>query len=187
MKIISGNARNLELLVPGSMEVRPTAVRARKALFDSLGPATGVRVLDLFSGSGALALEALSRGAERVFMVEKNPEHLKVIAENLKKVLQTKVSGEGEIISGNALDISLYRHIGKVEWIFADPPYAISGEAFTVLMGNQEFHRLFSGAKLIWEIPNTLGAAENFIPPLGLNEWCLRRFGGVNFLLGAVI
>ena len=62
MNIIAGAARNLELLSPPDMEIRPTTGRARKALFDSLGPLDGLGVLDLCAGSGAAALEAASRG-----------------------------------------------------------------------------------------------------------------------------
>ena len=76
MNIISGKARRILLTVPKGMAVRPTSVRARKALFDSLGDFSGANVVDLFSGSGSLGLEAASRGAAKVVMVENLPQPL---------------------------------------------------------------------------------------------------------------
>ena len=70
MNIIAGIARGVELSVPDTMQVRPTSGRARKALFDSLGDFSGLHILDLFSGSGALALESASRGAAAITMLE---------------------------------------------------------------------------------------------------------------------
>ena len=69
MNIIAGLARGVELRVPPGIPVRPTTGRVRKALFDSLGDLSDCHVLDLFSGSGALALESLSRVFSRVFGV----------------------------------------------------------------------------------------------------------------------
>ena len=82
MNIIAGNARGVELIVTDDMGVRPTSARARKALFDSLGDLSGVHILDLFAGSGALALEAASRGAASIAMLEISPAHITAINEN---------------------------------------------------------------------------------------------------------
>ena len=90
MQIIAGKARSLELSAPPGIGVRPTAGRSRKALFDSIGGAlAGSCVLDLFSGSGALALEAASRGAAVLWMVESNSRHAAVIEENIRKIRDT--------------------------------------------------------------------------------------------------
>ena len=86
MNIVAGKARGVELVVPEGIPVRPTATRVRKALFDSLGDMTGMRVVDLCAGSGALALEALSRGAAAAVMVELNAEHIRYIEENIRRV-----------------------------------------------------------------------------------------------------
>ena len=85
MQIIAGCARGMELETPPGLGVRPTAVRARKALFDSLGEWRGRRVLDLFAGSGALGLEAASRGAALLVAVEQENLHFRVLTRNFDR------------------------------------------------------------------------------------------------------
>ena len=103
MNIISGTARNLELADLPDSAVRPTAVRARKALFDSIGIFAGKTVLDLISGSGALALEAASRGAAAVIMVENDPAHVDCIRENCRRVTAAGAAAEKLILEFDAL------------------------------------------------------------------------------------
>jgi 16S rRNA (guanine(966)-N(2))-methyltransferase RsmD len=86
MEIAGGTARGTVLEVPRGMDVRPTAIRARRALFDSLGDLSGKKVCDLFAGSGALGLEAVSRGAESLVSVEEAPSSIAVIRKNMKNV-----------------------------------------------------------------------------------------------------
>ena len=188
MNIIAGTARNLRLTdLPGS-EVRPTAVRARKALFDSLGNFDGLGVVDLCSGSGALALEAASRGAEWVFMVENNPRHLECIRENCRRVTATGVTTKMIISEFDILNFSRYSHHipGKADLIFADPPYAKSAEFFHKLAADREFTAVMQGTMLIWEIPDTPGAAGDFMPADFLDKMQFRRFGGTIFLTGVI-
>ena len=84
MRIIGGQAAGLLLKVPSGYDVRPTPDLVRQAIFNSLGArAVGARVLDLFSGSGAIGLECLSRGAALVLSVEKSSRHAAMIRENL--------------------------------------------------------------------------------------------------------
>ncbi|MBR2364703.1 MAG: RsmD family RNA methyltransferase, partial [Lentisphaeria bacterium] len=86
MEIAGGIARGTVLEVPGGMDVRPTSIRARRALFDSLGDLSGKRVCDLFAGSGALGLEAVSRGAAGLVSVEAAPSSIAVIRKNMQNV-----------------------------------------------------------------------------------------------------
>ena len=79
MRVISGKAGGIRLQAPDGDAMRPTEDRVKEALFATLGNLQGLRVLDLYSGSGALGLEALSRGASEVVMVEKNPRHIPFI------------------------------------------------------------------------------------------------------------
>lgn len=79
-------AKGISLKVPGGALVRPTAVRARRALFDSLGDLGGGSVCDLFAGSGAVGFEFASRGAESVLFVEKSPQSLSALKSNLRKI-----------------------------------------------------------------------------------------------------
>lgn len=185
MRIIAGKARNLELNVPDGMGVRPTSGRGRKALLDSLGDLEGAAVLDLFSGSGAFALECASRGAEEVTLVELSSAHIAVIRENCRKVRKTGVETEIEILQGDALNAGLYSHV-PADLIFADPPYAESGAFFRQLSASEVFRESFDGALLVWEIPDTPGARGDFINAENFSDGSLRNLGGVWFFMGTV-
>ena len=176
MRIIAGTARNLELAAPPGFGVRPTLARSRKALFDSLGPFAGRRVLDLFAGSGALGLEAASRGAEQVVLVERDPVHFRVLENNVAIVT----------FNADALDPRRYASAGSADLIFADPPYAGSTEAFRTLLCNAKFRSAFAGALLVWEVPDTPGAAGTLLETATSTEWNIRKFGSVIFLLGRI-
>ena len=89
MRIVSGDARGIRLAVPeGGEEIRPTEDRVKESLFSTLGDLTGTSVLDLFSGTGALGLEALSRGASKAVLVERDASHAEIIRKNLVAVKQ---------------------------------------------------------------------------------------------------
>ena len=187
MNIISGTARNIELSVPAGLEVRPTSGRARKALFDSLGSFAGIGVLDLCSGSGALALEAASRGAERAFMVELSPVHCRIIKENIEKVRKAGVAAPLEVINCSILDVRRYLDaVYSCNLIFADPPYAISAELFSEIFKNQDFTCAASGCTVIWELPDTPGTIGDFIDNPAFSDFELRRFATTTFLKGIV-
>lgn len=187
MQIIAGIARNIILNVPAGLEVRPTAARSRKALFDSLGDFSGCNVLDLFSGSGALALEAASRGAAAITMVELEPRHLRVIGENLARVQKAGVQCKANLLNCSALEPRRYSiPAGSPDLILADPPYPRSAEFFGRLMRDEFFRMHFAGARLVWELPDTPGAVGLFLEASGLAEMEIRKFGSTSFLLGKV-
>ena len=122
MRIISGSAGGIPIKVPKT-ETRPTTDRARQAVFSMLGDiVSGARVLDLFAGSGALGLEALSRGAASALFVDVHPAVCKVIHENLAK---SRLAG-AEVRQGDASRVlqSLARNGAQFDLVFADPPYA---------------------------------------------------------------
>jgi 16S rRNA (guanine966-N2)-methyltransferase len=119
MRIISGKAKGHPLKVPREVS-RPSTDRVRESLFAVLwGVLDGARVLDLFAGSGALGMEALSRGAASCIFVEQNRYAAKIITENLAK---TKLAG-GSVIQREVEDY-LKSERQNYELIFADPPYA---------------------------------------------------------------
>lgn len=186
MKIIAGYARGIELASPAERDgVRPTIGRSREALFNSLGDLAGARVLDLFSGSGALGLEAASRGASLVVMVEIERSHVRVIEENIRRVKRTGVPGELRIVAADATIPAAYAG-GGFDLVLADPPYAESLAAFKKLAGaaGGAFFPAFSGARIVWELPDFPGAAGGFIELAAAAEadWELRKFGGTEFL-----
>ena len=187
MKIIGGCARGVELAeLAGQTGVRPTIGRSREALFNALGDLTGARVLDLFAGSGALGLEAASRGAASVVLVELERSRLPVIEANVAKVLKTGCPGRIELKNADATLPERYLAGEEFDLVFADPPYAESFAAFAKLATGkgEALFPAFPGARVVWELPDAPGSAGNFIEKLELSgaPWRLRRFGGTDFL-----
>jgi 16S rRNA (guanine966-N2)-methyltransferase len=185
MQIISGSAKRINLTVPKGLAVRPTSVRARKALFDSLGDFAGATVVDLCAGSGALGLEAASRGAAKVLLVEQSPQHCRIIEENIEKVHRAGVECEFKVVTGNALNAWNCGFISEPDVIFADPPYAVSCDMFEKISRDKFFCKWAEDALLVWEIPDTPGATGSFSESPWL-ESRIRNFGGTSFLLSIV-
>jgi 16S rRNA (guanine966-N2)-methyltransferase len=185
MNIISGIARRIELTVPAGLAVRPTSVRARKALFDSLGDFTDANVVDLFAGCGALGLEAASRGAAKVVLVENTRKHCVTIEENVGKVCKAGVRSEILVMPADALRGTYRLKVPEPDIIFADPPYPVSVECFEYLMGDKRFIEWAKGSYLIWEIPSEAGAVGKFMNhPLLTSQ--VKRFGSTQFLVAVV-
>lgn len=127
MRVIAGTARSLRLKTLERMDTRPTTDRIKETLFNIIGPSVYDSVfLDLFSGSGGIGIEALSRGAREAVFVEKNPKAMACIKENLRF---TRLEGKATTITGDVMD-ALYRLEGdKVfDIIFMDPPYSLGLE-----------------------------------------------------------
>jgi len=122
LRIIAGELRGRRFAVPRTGEVRPTSDRAREALFSILGDAVcGVSVLDAYAGSGALGIEALSRGAARATFVESDPVALATLRANLERL---GLVGRSRVHPGRALDMLRHRGLGgPFGVVFADPPY----------------------------------------------------------------
>jgi 16S rRNA (guanine966-N2)-methyltransferase len=141
MRVIAGSAGGIRLAVP-KRGVRPTMDRVKAAIFSSLGEAVvGARVLDLFAGSGALGIEALSRGASSAVFVEEDRQSAAIIEGNFAK---TKL--KGRVRQQDVFDF--LRHASGIETfdvIFADPPYekTKAGEQFTEkLLADEAMPRL---------------------------------------------
>lgn len=187
MKIIGGYARGVELAeLGGQVGVRPTVGRSREALFNSLGDLTGVRVLDLFAGSGALGLEAASRGAASVVLVELERSRFPVIEANIAKVRKTGIPGNVTLKCADATRPENYLAGEVFDLVFADPPYEQSFAAFRLLAAGkgEDLFPAFPGARVVWELPDAPGSVGEFIEHAenGGAKWKLRRFGGTDFL-----
>ena len=162
MRVIAGSAGGLRLAAP-KRGVRPTMDRVKAAIFSSLGDTIiGARVLDLFAGSGALGIEALSRGAASVLFVEEDRQSIAAIKKNLAKVNLT-----GRIRQENVFDF-LRRSAGMENFqiIFADPPYeqTKSGERYTEkLLSNEVLPQLLDsdGVFVLEKRPSELIPATN--------------------------
>jgi len=126
MRIIGGIAAGRLLKVPSGYDVRPTPDLVRQAVFNSLGKrVAGSRVLDLFSGSGAIGLECLSRGAAYVVSVEKANRHARMIQENLARLENSEFSSRHSLRI-QEVSVAIGQLLGnkeKFDLIIADPPF----------------------------------------------------------------
>lgn len=138
MRVIAGKARRLLLKTIEGQDTRPTTDRIKETLFNMISYDLGdCCFLDLFSGSGAIGIEALSRGAKTAVMVEQNPRAYEVIRENLKK---TSLE-EGAVVMNCDVSAGLKRLEGKgyvFDFVFMDPPYNkdLEKQALSYLSGS---------------------------------------------------
>lgn len=120
MRVIAGAARGMRLVAPRGARTRPTADRVREAVFSILGPMDGIRALDLFAGSGALAIEALSRGALEATLVDNDPRAIAAIDRNLRT---TRLTAERHRSGAAAFLKHASRERREYDLVFIDPPY----------------------------------------------------------------
>jgi 16S rRNA (guanine966-N2)-methyltransferase len=184
-RVIAGTARGRRLTVPAGQRTRPTSDRAREGLFGTLlalsGDMHGRRVLDLYAGSGAVGLEALSRGAGHVLFVEADPRAARVIRDNIAAV---GLPG-GELVT-DRVDRLLERGAGagggRYDLVVADPPYRMPDAEVTGMLAG-----LASGG---WLTPGAVVAVERATRsgPVGWPPGYLpdrsRRYGDTTFWYG---
>lgn len=150
-RIIAGDAGSLPLAVP-SAGTRPTSERVRESLFGALeagGLISGARVLDLYAGSGALGLEAVSRGASSADLVERAPRAASVIDRNVRTVAQS-VPGRRLTVHRVAADGFLRGSGPTFDLAFVDPPYDMTDAELSATLGLLT-HRLAAAATVIVE------------------------------------
>jgi 16S rRNA (guanine(966)-N(2))-methyltransferase RsmD len=140
MRIIGGHDRGRRLRAPRGLGTRPTADRVRVSLFDVLGPAiAGARVLDLFAGTGAVGIEALSRGAARAVFVEKDHAALRALRANLAALGASRAAAR--VMAGDVLRVvtELAAHEEPFDFVFVDPPYAtgLAGRTLAALVATR--------------------------------------------------
>lgn len=123
MRIITGRARGLKLLVPKNMDVRPTADRVKESLFSIIGSKIiSAKVLDLFAGTGNLGLESWSRGASEIVFIDCSNESLKLVKGNIEKCRATEDCRTYKKSAISAIE-HLYATKERFDFIFCDPPY----------------------------------------------------------------
>lgn len=121
MRIIAGSRKGARIFAPRRREIRPTADRVREAVFNLVGPVEGALVLDLFAGSGAMGLEALSRGASAATLVETDREACAVIEKNLDKL---GLAGATLVRQDAPRKLAADAEAGRrYDLVFVDPPY----------------------------------------------------------------
>ncbi|MBC6462291.1 16S rRNA (guanine(966)-N(2))-methyltransferase RsmD [Actinomadura sp. HBU206391] len=151
-RVIAGIAGGRRIAVPTGRDTRPTSDRAREGLFSTvlalLGPLDGCRVADLYAGSGAVGLEALSRGAEHALLVESHARAARVIRDN--------IAGLGlpgaELVADRVERVVRRGCDTPYDLIFVDPPYALGDDAITDLLGSLRDNG--------WTAPDTLVVVE---------------------------
>jgi 16S rRNA (guanine(966)-N(2))-methyltransferase RsmD len=174
MRITGGALRSRQLRAPRGDATRPTSDRVREALFSILGDIVGVRVLDLYAGTGALALEALSRGAAHATLVESGREPLAVLRANVAALgVESRVRVVAQAVERAAK--ALGEPAAPFDLVFADPPYAdVRGDAPAVRALAALAPTVMSDGGIL-----VLEHAERDEPPaiegLGLEE--TRRYG----------
>jgi 16S rRNA (guanine966-N2)-methyltransferase len=181
-RLIAGAAGGRRLAVPPGQSTRPTSDRAREGLFGTvlsdLGPLEGRHVLDLYAGSGAIGLEALSRGAGSVLLVESDTRAAGVIRANVKAV---GLPGT-RVVTGRAEKILSAPPPAAYDLVFADPPYAVTaadlGKVLTLLV---EGSWLADGALTVVERATRSGTLD--WPP-GYEQGKSRRYGEATFWYG---
>ena len=165
MRVVSGKVRGLQLKTIESDATRPTKDMVKEALFSILMSKTPDSVfLDLFAGSGAIGIEALSRGAEKAYFSDNNIECIKVITDNLKKA---RMLEDAYIFHGDYLKmIDEIKEI-KFDIIFIDPPYS-KGLGIKAIERISSYNLLKIDGILVYEtdevenIPDTIGMYERF-------------------------
>ncbi len=182
-RVIAGQAGGRRLAVPGGRDTRPTSDRAREGLFATIcsiaGPLDGARVLDLYAGSGAVGLEALSRGARHVLLIEQGARAVRVIRENIEAI-----GLPGAVLAADRVERVLARGPAgdRYDVVFADPPYALADAAVArVLALLAEGGWLASGALVIVERATRSGPVswpDGFVPDRS------RRYGEATFWYG---
>ena len=176
MRVIAGSAGSVPLIAPKGVKVRPTADRLKENLFNLLGPRIpGARFLDLYSGSGAIGIEALSRGAREAVFVENSRAALEAIRVNLRKCgLDTKARVLGMDI-GKAIR-RLTEEAGPFDIIFLDPPYGM-GLTRQTLTWLEESSLLAAEGMIVAEVPAEEAPLVSVLTP-----YDERVYGGSKFV-----
>lgn len=174
MRIVAGKFRGKKLHTPETDEIRPTSDRVRESLFNILanqfGPAFHqVRVLDLFAGTGALGLEALSRGAEHATFVDTGVEARALMRENIQDF---GVAGQARMLRRDATDLGQVQRIPPCNLVFLDPPYN-QGLGEKALRAALDGNWISDDAIIVWEESKS---AQMTIPE-GLTELDCRKYG----------
>jgi 16S rRNA (guanine966-N2)-methyltransferase len=183
-RVIAGQAGGRRLAVPAGTTTRPTSDRAREGLFASLlselGTFDGAAVLDLYAGSGAIGLEALSRGAGRVLLVESDARAAAVIKANV-----AAVALPGATVAVDRAERLLARPPAdgrnRYDLVIADPPYAVTGEAVSRVLTLLQGGWLADGALVVIERATRSGPLD--WPP-GFLPGKSRRYGEATFWYG---
>ncbi|MEV7128693.1 16S rRNA (guanine(966)-N(2))-methyltransferase RsmD [Streptomyces sp. NPDC093260] len=183
-RVIAGKAGGRRLAVPPGTGTRPTSDRAREGLFSTWqsllgGPLHGERVLDLYAGSGAVGLEALSRGAGHTLLVEADARAARIVRENVKSL---GLPG-AEVRTGKAEQIvQSPPPAGPYDIVFLDPPYAVTDDDLREILLTLRSQGWLAAEALVTVERSTRGG--EFAWPEGFDALRARRYGEGTFWYG---
>ena len=174
MRIIAGSRKGARIFAPKGLETRPTGDRVREAAFNLIGPVEDATVLDLFAGSGAMGLEALSRGAARVVFVESDREACRAIERNLEKLRLTGATVLcREAKAALAAEAAARR---RYDLVLVDPPYRMFSSLQNALSA-------YLPAVLAEDGLAVVETAADEEPELPLEQRTSRRYGAARLTL----
>ena len=180
MRIVGGRLRGRSLAAPKSQAIRPTADRLRESLFNILAhaygdPVGGARVLDLYAGTGALGLEALSRGAAFALLVDDGAEARALIRQNVEAL---GLAAATRIFRRDATKLGAAHPVEPFSLVFLDPPYG-KGLAEQALVSARDGGWLTPDALIVVEEATDAG----FKAPPGFEEAERRRYDDTEFVI----
>ncbi|MEU4537182.1 16S rRNA (guanine(966)-N(2))-methyltransferase RsmD [Streptosporangium sp. NPDC023825] len=190
-RVIAGSAGGRRLAVPPGRGTRPTSDRAREGIFSTvgslIGPLEGCRVLDLYAGSGALGLEALSRGAGHALLVESDAKAIRTIRQNV-----ASLGLPGAEVAADRVERLLARGPGGTgdtatagepyDLVLADPPYALGAEEVETVLGLLRDRGWLAEDALVAVERESRG--KDLVWPPGYEEERVRRYGEASVWYG---
>ncbi|MEU8530423.1 MULTISPECIES: 16S rRNA (guanine(966)-N(2))-methyltransferase RsmD [Streptomyces] len=182
-RVIAGTAGGRRLAVPPGTGTRPTSDRAREGLFSTwealLGTLEGVRVADLYAGSGAVGLEALSRGAAHALLVEADQRAARTVRENVRSLglpgADARTGKAEQIVTGPPPG-------APYDLVFLDPPYAVSDDDLREILLTLRSGGWLTGDAVVTVERSTRGG--EFLWPAGFEPLRARRYGEGTFWYG---
>lgn len=182
-RVIAGAAGGRRLAVPPGTGTRPTSDRAREGLFSTwqslLGTLSGIRVADLYAGSGAVGLEALSRGAAHALLVEADARAARVVRENVRDLglpgAEVRSGRAEQIVTGPAPEV-------PYDVVFLDPPYAVTDDDLREILLTLRTQGWLADDALVTVERSTRGGTFGW--PRGFEPLRSRRYGEGTFWYG---
>lgn len=171
---MAGAAGGRRLAVPPGRNTRPTSDRTREALFSALAALTdldGARVLDLYAGSGAVGLEALSRGAAHALLVEADPRAARVLRDNASTLSLAGAQVRADRVERLAEDTP----DAPYDVVFADPPYALAADELAAVLSNLAEHGWFARDAVV--VVERASRDPEWLWPKPLVRLRTRRYG----------
>ncbi|MDT0202906.1 16S rRNA (guanine(966)-N(2))-methyltransferase RsmD [Nocardioides sp. AE5] len=174
-RIIGGTVGGQRIAAPRGVHTRPTTDRVREALFSAIeswcGSLEGLRFLDLYAGSGAVGIEARSRGAGVVTLVESDRRTATLVAANVRKVGLNRA----EVISATVEQFLLRVPRAPYDVVFLDPPYPVTNAEVEGILGNLVQNGWLAEGALV--VVERASRGERFTWPAGIEEWREKKYG----------